>query len=143
MESMTADYMLAALALLDGVGLEDIERRTTQAFDKFARAVDRREEQWSRHPGQGKSGSRSTPRLPAGTIEGVGDWRTKAACRLEDGDWIEIPKGGVKLQRSEKQRELAFCEVCPVKVKCLEHAQPLGIWGGTLPAERREPRRRK
>ena len=61
MESMTADYMLAALALLDGVGLEDIERRTTQAFDKFARAVDRREEQWSRHPGQGKSGSAFHP----------------------------------------------------------------------------------
>jgi hypothetical protein len=65
------------------------------------------------------------------------NWRDAAACKNVDGDWVEVPRLGIAKQRTAKQRELAFCGVCPVRVKCLEAAMPYGIWGGLLPKERR------
>lgn len=67
-------------------------------------------------------------------------WKDRAACRDQEGDWVEIAAKGLETQRHEKRHELSFCEVCEVKAECLEFGlrEPTAIYGGLLPKERRD-----
>jgi hypothetical protein len=69
---------------------------------------------------------------------------TRAACRDAEPELFfpESPQAGNAIAVA-----LAFCRACPVRSACLEraldHPEPYGIWGGTLPGERAELARRR
>lgn len=68
-------------------------------------------------------------------------WRDLALCLTTPGDWVGLPVNlGSKNRRKAKEYELSVCEVCEVVTECLEQGmtEPLGIWGGMMPNERRE-----
>lgn len=66
------------------------------------------------------------PRPPAGA------WAEDAACKGKPASWWY--EDGTELARQT-------CQACPVRESCLQHAldtdEPLGMWGGLLPSERR------
>ena len=66
------------------------------------------------------------------------DWRRAALCLRCSGDWTELPN--VPGQEFAKRRELAICQVCPVRWPCLEAglSELTAIWGGYLPKQRRK-----
>jgi WhiB family transcriptional regulator, redox-sensing transcriptional regulator len=73
----------------------------------------------------------STP-LPLVT---PGSWQDHAACADADADLFFSSD-------EEAQREaLAYCDACPVRSACLEHAvtnrEQYGIWGGVREQDRR------
>lgn len=70
------------------------------------------------------------------------DWRTRAACRGLDTDLFY---SGTTVRAARK-----VCEQCPVREPCydepMSHPWELvgdhyGVWGGSLPKERREAMR--
>lgn len=68
-------------------------------------------------------------------------WRTQAACADLGSDAFFL--AGDDLAGMRKAQKV--CAGCPVKDDCLAFAidtnQPLGVWGGTTPNERRRLRR--
>ena len=70
-------------------------------------------------------------------------WENKAACLGFPAE-IFYPEDS---QPESSRQALDICRSCPVRVKCLDAAitrnETEGIWGGTLPAERRYIRRKK
>lgn len=72
-------------------------------------------------------------------------WRERAACANTSIDWFP----------TEHDREAidacrAICEPCPVRAECLDAAlsvpptnDPVGIYAGTTPTERRAIRRQR
>lgn len=69
------------------------------------------------------------------------EWTDRAACKGLPTSMFFPPKGGcTKTVRTAK----AICNNCEVKTDCLNFAldnlMPYGIWGGTLPKERRHLR---
>lgn len=70
-------------------------------------------------------------------------WKYEALCLRVDGDWFNIPSGGLARQRKEKLVELETCKACDVMEECrdLGAGQEFGIWGGLLPVERKRRHR--
>lgn len=74
-----------------------------------------------------------------------GEWRYGAACKESgyDARWW-FPE--VKSQNNSK-KAVAVCDVCPVRVECLEYAlalpEPHGVWGGMTETARRTEMRRR
>lgn len=74
-------------------------------------------------------------------------WREEAACRgMDTGVFF----GGEEVSRQERwsaSEAKRVCAGCRVRGECLEFAlrtsQPLGIWGGKTPRERRAMQRAK
>ncbi len=73
-------------------------------------------------------------RLP-GALEHAWTWQARAACRSADPDLFfaaDDERGGGRTRRELAAR--AYCERCPVRAACLEHAravrEPYGLWGG-------------
>jgi WhiB family redox-sensing transcriptional regulator len=70
------------------------------------------------------------------------DWVLRARCREEPTDTFfpDTRNRGVSHDRA-----LALCQECPVRAECLDFAvsngEKYGIWGGTVPHERRKLRR--
>lgn len=64
-----------------------------------------------------------------------GGWQERAACRDADIDLF------FSLDEDDQRRALEFCQGCPVRRECLEHAvqerEMYGIWGGMQESERR------
>lgn len=76
--------------------------------------------------------------------EELGDWKYDARCRNLDPD-LFFPEGkGIPTQRKIKLAR-QVCATCPVRAECLDYAlrtgQDFGVWGGTVPMERRDMRR--
>jgi hypothetical protein len=66
---------------------------------------------------------------------------------LDPDDWFPVsPKP--EIARREADAAIAICMACPVRAQCLElslrhwDVGQHGVWGGLLPAERAELRRR-
>lgn len=71
----------------------------------------------------------------------AGAWIEQAACRSAE---IEL---FYSLDEEDQREALAYCEVCPVRAACLDHAmttrEAFGVWGGTSETERRRIFRRE
>ncbi len=71
-------------------------------------------------------------------------------CAGVDLDWI-CDKGGGAISKTSRihlyQAQINICEACQLKHDCLEGAlhrkEEYGIWGGTMPKERRQIRKRR
>lgn len=79
-----------------------------------------------------------TVELPS-LIDGRGvDWWRMAACRGSGIDFFNAVPTNVRLAKQ-------VCETCPVIAECLESAlandEPIGVFGGLTPAERKSVRR--
>ena len=74
------------------------------------------------------------------------DWSLFAACRGADTD-LFFPVGSTGDAVVDIDAAVAICQVCPVRLPCLEFAlatnQEFGIWGGATEDERRTLRRRQ
>jgi WhiB family redox-sensing transcriptional regulator len=73
-------------------------------------------------------------RLP-GTNTESWDWQIKAYCRGEDPTTFFHPPNERGVKRAQRIKNAkAFCDPCPVKKECADHAltvqEPYGIWGG-------------
>lgn len=64
------------------------------------------------------------------------DWQAQAACRDANPGRFMSQRVGEQVQTIRE-----FCEPCPVRSACLDHAinrpEPIGIWGGTTARQRR------
>jgi WhiB family redox-sensing transcriptional regulator len=76
--------------------------------------------------------------LPPGGERGRGSdrrWHVDAACRDAPSALFLAPAN-----RMQRALALAICEVCPVRAQCLaealQMASAVGIWGGTIEADR-------
>jgi WhiB family transcriptional regulator, redox-sensing transcriptional regulator len=85
------------------------------------------------------------PYIPAqrGAAPPVEDWRDYAACRHADPElFFPIGTAGAGLVQADRAKRV--CAGCPVRAVCLDWAlttgQDVGIWGGTVPDERRAMR---
>ncbi len=70
-------------------------------------------------------------------------WVSSAACRNEDTEIFFILRGDPQ-QREKRIKAYQFCEMCSVRMECLNYAiinYELGIWGGTTDKDRRALRR--
>lgn len=75
------------------------------------------------------------------------DWREQAAC-LQVG---HVPFFPDRLEGHQVaaviEPALSICRDCPVRAECLEfaltHDERYGIWGGTLPSQRRQMQKGK
>ena len=74
---------------------------------------------------------------PSERVVAADGWRCEATCRGMDPEIWYPDRGQVK-----KPTAVAICGDCPVRQQCLDHAlerrEPLGIWGGKTPYQRRE-----
>jgi WhiB family redox-sensing transcriptional regulator len=85
------------------------------------------------------------PYIPAqrGAAPSAADWRDYAACRHADPElFFPIGAAGAGLVQADRAKRV--CAGCPVRTVCLDWAlttgQAIGIWGGTVPEERRAMR---
>jgi WhiB family transcriptional regulator, redox-sensing transcriptional regulator len=85
------------------------------------------------------------PYIPAqrGAAPPVEDWRDYAACRHADPElFFPIGTAGAGLVQADRAKRV--CAGCPVRAVCLDWAlttgQDVGVWGGTVPDERRAMR---
>ena len=74
----------------------------------------------------------------------LGDWVDDAAC-VGSGVAFHPPASerGHMTGTRWAVEALRICAGCPVRADCLAHAidhEPFGVWGGTLPMERRHMR---
>lgn len=72
-------------------------------------------------------------------------WVLRANCRglLPDERDLFFPDDDFNPPAQQVAAARLFCESCPVKTECLEHAlryESYGIWSGTTPAQRAELR---
>lgn len=81
-------------------------------------------------------------RLPGSNAD-VWDWQLLARCRGEDPEMFFHPRderSSARARRIKTAKE--FCEPCPVKNQCADHAikvrEPYGIWGGLSEEERKK-----
>lgn len=75
------------------------------------------------------------------------DWRDLAACKGHSNPDIFFPTSEVdEIEINKANAALAICAICVVKTECLDFAiktnQPDGIWGGLLPREIKNRRKR-
>jgi len=75
-------------------------------------------------------------------------WQYRAACRGMDALLFFGPDGEPRPQREIREaRAKAVCQLCPVRVQCLDYALRNsirhGIWGGLNGEERARERRRR
>ena len=82
------------------------------------------------------------PYIPAqrGAAPAASDWRDHAACRHADPElFFPIGTAGAGLVQADRAKRV--CAGCPVRAVCLDWAlttgQEVGVWGGTVPDERR------
>lgn len=82
------------------------------------------------------------PPLVAVTVDS-GEWRVRAACRGADLSVFFSPDGerrGARDRRGARARQI--CQVCPVLVRCRDHAltvgESYGVWGGMTESDRRK-----
>jgi len=73
-------------------------------------------------------------------------WRDVGSCRDSDPNlFYPVGRGRAALDRAEEAK--LVCRACPSREPCLAFAiatrQELGIWGGTLPEDRRRLRQRR
>ena len=92
---------------------------------------------------QAVNGGRMTiPYIPAQRCATpvTGAWRDHAACRDAD-PVLFFPAGTSAAALAQASRAKRVCEGCPVRVMCLDWAlttgREIGVWGGTVPEERR------
>ena len=85
------------------------------------------------------------PYIPAqrGAAPPAADWRDYAACRHADPElFFPIGAAGAGLVQADRAKRV--CAGCPVRTVCLDWAlttgQAIGVWGGTVPEERRAMR---
>ena len=74
---------------------------------------------------------------PSERVVAADGWRCEAACRgMDPGIWYP------DRDHLTKMMAVAVCADCPVRQQCLhdalERREPLGIWGGKTPHQRRE-----
>lgn len=79
-------------------------------------------------------------RLP-GPMADLWDWQRGGSCRQENPDVFFHPEGERGPARRDRDSAAkAVCAVCPVVVRCREHAlrvrEPYGVWGGMTEDER-------
>ncbi|MFD9669035.1 WhiB family transcriptional regulator [Rhodococcus sp. NPDC059968] len=72
-----------------------------------------------------------------------GEWRVRAACRGADLSVFFSPDGERRSARDRREvRARRICQVCPVLVRCRDHALTVGasygVWGGMTEADRRK-----
>ena len=67
-------------------------------------------------------------------------WGEKAKCKGKPASWWYTESYATLEGRLATQKAKAVCSSCPVRMKCLEHAntngETFGIWGGLTPKER-------
>ena len=82
------------------------------------------------------------PYIPAqrGAAPAAADWRDYAACRHADPK-LFFPVGTAEEGPVRADPAKRVCSGCPVRAVCLDWAlttgQEIGVWGGTVPDERR------
>lgn len=80
--------------------------------------------------------------MSARPVERPDDWRDEAMCAgFSELMMPPLEYRPKELRERDEERAKAICWRCPVRLPCLDYAietrQPLGIWGGFNPAERR------
>ena len=75
-------------------------------------------------------------------------WQDRAACRGMDAPLFFGPDGEPRPERETREAKAkAVCQLCPVRVQCLDYALRNsirhGIWGGLNEKERTPERRRR
>ena len=70
------------------------------------------------------------------------EWQLNAACRGADSEMFFAPHNErLRARRQREAKAKAVCMQCPVRVRCLQHADALdeefGVWGGLSASERR------
>jgi WhiB family transcriptional regulator, redox-sensing transcriptional regulator len=86
--------------------------------------------------------------IPAqrGAAPATADWRAYAACKQADPE-LFFPVGGAGAALRQAELAKRVCDGCPVRPLCLDWAlttgQDAGVWGGTLPEERRALRAKR
>lgn len=67
-------------------------------------------------------------------------WMSDAACRGLDVDLFFLDRGAAGAQHAK-----AVCKSCPVRHDCktyaIDNGEKFGVWGGTVPLDRRRSRR--
>lgn len=76
-------------------------------------------------------------------------WRASAQCRRDNAVHFFAPAHFERKDEKDAREGAAraLCEICPVKVECLDYAlaveEPHGIWGGMNEFERRRVLRQR
>ena len=69
------------------------------------------------------------------------NWMSQASCHNHADMWAFFAD-----ELSQRSMAMPVCRACPVVNDCLDHAiergEDEGVWGGTLPAQRKELIRR-
>ncbi|ELB91079.1 transcription factor WhiB [Rhodococcus wratislaviensis IFP 2016] len=81
--------------------------------------------------------------FPAAVTVDSGEWWVRAACRGADLSVFFSPDGERRSARDRREaRARQICQVCPVLVRCRDHAltvgESYGVWGGMTEADRRK-----
>jgi WhiB family redox-sensing transcriptional regulator len=135
--------------------LDAAATRAASSLDALVDAIEAREQRMSKgsvkvKSGKPRSGDKARPPVRSGELRRTepispsppSSWRDAAACLRSNLDFLTVSGHAVKLQRERMRVQLAICETCSVKAECLAFAlgtkQPLGVWGGLLPRERRK-----
>ena len=73
--------------------------------------------------------------------QGLGEWRSKAACKGIDTALFYPEQAG--RYGPQEMQAVAICARCPVRQECADagHSEHHGIWGGMAPTERKFRRR--
>jgi WhiB family transcriptional regulator, redox-sensing transcriptional regulator len=64
------------------------------------------------------------------------DWHNEAVCGTVSDPDIFFPDHGNTVNTPGARLAKEYCSVCPVRIECLDDAQPHGIWGGMTAGER-------
>lgn len=74
------------------------------------------------------------------------EWRARAACREVPTEYFVPPDDDTEEPYYPSPLAQAFCNVCAVKVECLQYAldnNEVGTWGGTTSYQRRQLERER
>lgn len=72
-------------------------------------------------------------------------WHERAACGSVPDPEIFFPDHGNTVNTPTARLAKQYCQTCPVRIECLDDAEPHGIWGGLTAGERHamgRPRRK-
>ena len=74
------------------------------------------------------------------------DWRDRGRCRRGVDPELFFPVGQGAQARAQEAQAVAFCQPCPVRIKCATWAVEVGeagVWGGLTEGQRRRIRQQR
>ena len=74
------------------------------------------------------------------------DWRQRGRCRSSVDPELFFPVGQGAQAREQEAQAVAFCQPCPVRIKCGDWAVAAGeagVWGGLTEGQRKRIRQQR